>query len=82
MPANNVLISFFAGLVTVILLHYAKRMGYNVPQDISDGLSAAIVVALAHACDLFTGDNKRKIIYPAEVSPHDPVAIPPQHTQA
>lgn len=57
-PAPNILFAFGAGLMSTILLHYARNWGYVPDDDIASALPGAIALALAHGYDMITGDNK------------------------
>lgn len=59
-PQNNVMLAYAGGLLATLALHYAKYLGYDVPEDVSEGLPAAFAVFLAHAYDTIAGAVKAK----------------------
>ena len=59
MPANNVLLAFVAGLISTLLLHHAKTLGYDVQPDVSNALPGAIALIVAHVYDVISGNNKK-----------------------
>lgn len=73
-PQGNVLLAYAAGVLATFALHYAKKIGYDVPGDIADGLPFAIAVGLAHLCDIMTSRNN------AIKAPLPP--LPPQNNAA
>lgn len=52
MPQFNILLGYISGFLSVLCLHEAKRIGYDVPPDIASGLPVAIAVGIAHGSDL------------------------------
>ncbi len=59
MPANNVLFAFVGGFIATVLLHFAKQYGYEPSEDIANALPAGIALFIAHAWDMYTGENKK-----------------------
>lgn len=65
MPATNVIFGFLGGCLAYGLLQAAKHFGYECPPDIADGLPAASALAIAHVWDMYSGDNKKPPVPPA-----------------
>lgn len=57
MPAPNVIFAFFGGLITWAVLAVCAHFGYTPSPDVANGLPYATALALAHAWDVYTGDN-------------------------
>lgn len=59
-PQQNVLLGYLSGLAAYALLLIASSIGYEVPVYIANGLPYAIGIAMAHAWDIYTGENKKQ----------------------
>jgi hypothetical protein len=68
-PANNVIFAFVGGLLATVLLHIAKQYGYVPGEDIASALPAGIALFMAHAWDVYTGDNKKPANTPPVTTP-------------
>lgn len=58
LPANNVIFGFAGGLIAAVVQRYASKWGYDAPDSIANALPGAIAIVLAHAWDVYTGENK------------------------
>lgn len=52
MPHKNVFFAYIAGFLSYLILQYAKKEGYDVPEYVADGLPAAITAIAAHGWDM------------------------------
>ena len=59
-PANNVIFAFVAGFIVTVVLHYSSQLGYTPSPDVANALPGGVALAIAHAWDMWTGENKPK----------------------
>lgn len=57
MPANNVVAGAVAGAVVTIGQHYMVNYGIQITPDVSNSLTVAVSVGVAHLWDVMTGQN-------------------------
>jgi hypothetical protein len=56
-PANNVVAAAIAGAVSGVSQHFAVSYGVTITPDMQNAITLAVVVGVAHICDLITGQN-------------------------
>lgn len=63
-PAGNVQAAAVAGMITIGILHICAANNIIIPQDVSDSISLAMPVIVAHLWDMLTGGNLKKVCPP------------------
>ena len=53
LPCNNIIAGGTAALVTAVASHYQVQIGFAIPPE----TAAAVGLVVAHAWDVFTGQN-------------------------
>lgn len=56
--APNVQLAAVAAFIAACVEHGFAAYGHALPPDISAGLPGFVAIVAAHACDLYTGENK------------------------
>ena len=56
-PASNVVAAAVAGAVSGVSQHFAVSYGITITPDMQNAITLAVMVGVAHAWDLATGQN-------------------------
>lgn len=73
-PANNVIAAAIAGAVAGVSQHCVVSYGITITPDMQNAITLAVMVGVAHAWDVVTGQN-----LPASTqgqAPPPPIALP------